>query len=69
MIFIFFFKYIRGWYLLYSDIYGLIFQMSDPDIQGCNVLIAEGVDNWKVVVYLSSVDIRNVMALMYLVWG
>ena len=23
--------------------------MSDPDIQGCNVLIVEGVDNWKVV--------------------
>ena len=23
--------------------------MSSPDIRGCNVLIAEGVDNWKVV--------------------
>ena len=38
-----------GWHLLWSDIYGLIFQMSDPDIRVCNVLIAEVVDDWKAV--------------------
>ena len=44
-----YFKCIRGWHLLWSDIYGLTFQMSFPDIRGCNIMIAEGIDNWKVV--------------------
>ena len=35
--------------MLWSDIYGLTFQMSGPNSQGCNVLIADGVDDLKVV--------------------
>ena len=44
-----YFKCIKVWHLLWNDIFGLTFQTSGSDIRACNVLTAEGIDDWKVV--------------------